>query len=90
MGVEAMRAYAEEPNRLNRERRASADRWRDELMKVEQRIQGLVEAVRSAKMRLRHTTREAIAQLLSAIQLEIGDERTSGRSDWRRNRASTK
>jgi site-specific DNA recombinase len=35
--AEAMRAYAEERNRLNRERRASGDGWRAELAKVEGR-----------------------------------------------------
>ena len=30
----AMRAYAEEMNRLNRERRANADGWNVELMKI--------------------------------------------------------
>jgi site-specific DNA recombinase len=41
-----MRAYAEELNRLNRERRASGDAWRAELVKVEKPIQGIVEAVK--------------------------------------------
>jgi DNA invertase Pin-like site-specific DNA recombinase len=44
--AEAMRAYAEELNRLNRERRASGDAWRTELAKVEKQIQGIVEAVK--------------------------------------------
>jgi site-specific DNA recombinase len=44
--AEAMRAYAEETNRLNRERRASGDGWRAELAKVEKQIQGMVEAIK--------------------------------------------
>lgn len=44
--AQAMRAYAEEMNRLNRERRASGDAWRAELAKVEKQIQGIVEAVK--------------------------------------------
>jgi site-specific DNA recombinase len=41
-----MRAYAEEMNRLNRERRASGDAWRAELAKVEKQIQVMIEAVK--------------------------------------------
>jgi hypothetical protein len=41
-----MRAYAEETNRLNRERRASGDACRAELGKVEKQIQGIVEAIK--------------------------------------------
>ena len=44
--AEGMRAYAEEVNRLNRERRASGDTWRAELAKVERQIQGMVEAIK--------------------------------------------
>src|SRR6202008_4375243 len=39
--AEAMRAYAEEMNRLNRERRARGDGWRAELAKIEKQIQGI-------------------------------------------------
>ena len=42
---EAMRAYAEETNRLNRERRSNGDAWRTELAKVEKQIAGIVEAI---------------------------------------------
>jgi site-specific DNA recombinase len=44
--AEAMRAYAEEMNRLNRERRARGDGWRAELAKIEKQIQGIVEAIK--------------------------------------------
>jgi site-specific DNA recombinase len=44
--AEAMRAYAEETNRLNRERRANGDTWRAELAKIERQIQGMVEAIK--------------------------------------------
>ncbi len=35
---DAMRAYAEETNRLNRERRSNGDSWKAELVKVEKQI----------------------------------------------------
>ncbi|MEY9425518.1 site-specific DNA recombinase [Bradyrhizobium ottawaense] len=44
--AEAMRAYAEEMNRLNRDRRARGDAWRAELAKVEKQIHGMVEAIK--------------------------------------------
>lgn len=44
--AEAMRAYAEEMNRLNRERRSRGESWRAELAKVEKQIQGMVEAIK--------------------------------------------
>lgn len=42
---EAMRAYAQETNRLNRERRANGDAWKVELTKVEKQIAQIVEAI---------------------------------------------
>ena len=42
---EAMRAYAQETNRLNRERRSNGDAWRTELAKVEKQIAQIVEAI---------------------------------------------
>mgnify|MGYP001045757439 CR=1 FL=1 len=42
---EAMRAYAQETNRLNRERRSNGDAWRTELGKIEKQITGIVEAI---------------------------------------------
>jgi DNA invertase Pin-like site-specific DNA recombinase len=42
----AMRAYAEETNRLNREHRSNDDAWRIELAKVEKQIHGIVEAIK--------------------------------------------
>ncbi|MBF2717714.1 recombinase family protein [Agrobacterium vitis] len=43
----AMRAYAEEMNRRNRERRSSADTWKAELAKVEKDIRGIIEAIKA-------------------------------------------
>jgi site-specific DNA recombinase len=45
VAAEAMRAYAEETNRLNRERRSSGDAWRMELAKVEKAIAGVISAI---------------------------------------------
>ena len=42
---EAMRAYAEETNRLNREHRANGNGWRAELIKVEKAIRGIIAAI---------------------------------------------
>lgn len=45
IAAEAMRAYAEETNRLNRERRSNGDAWQVELAKVEKQIAQIVEAI---------------------------------------------
>ncbi|RJL07393.1 recombinase family protein [Paracoccus aestuarii] len=47
IAADAMRAYAEEMNRLNRERRANSDAWRTELAKVEKDIRGMIEAIKA-------------------------------------------
>jgi site-specific DNA recombinase len=46
VAAEAMRAYAEETHRQNRERRSSGDMWRTELAKVEKQIGGIIEAIK--------------------------------------------
>jgi site-specific DNA recombinase len=43
---DAMRAYAEETNRLNRERRSNGDAWKAELAKIEKQIRGIIEAIK--------------------------------------------
>ena len=45
IAADAMRAYAEETNRLNRERRSNGDAWQAELAKVEKQIAQIVEAI---------------------------------------------
>jgi len=40
-----MRAYAEETNRLNRERRANGNAWRRELEKTERELEKAVDAI---------------------------------------------
>src|SRR6185437_4910029 len=46
VAAEAMQAYAEETNRLNRERRSNGDAWRVELAKIEKQIRGIIEAIK--------------------------------------------
>jgi site-specific DNA recombinase len=46
VAAEAIRAYAEETNRLNREHRSNGDAWRTELVKVEKQIAGIIEAIK--------------------------------------------
>ena len=45
VAAEAMRAYAEETNRLNRERRSNADAWQSELISVGKQITQIVDAI---------------------------------------------
>ena len=45
VAAESMLAYAEETNRLNRERRSNGDAWQAELAKIEKQIAQIVEAI---------------------------------------------
>ncbi|WP_343211106.1 recombinase family protein, partial [Brucella sp. 10RB9214] len=45
VAAEAMRAYAEETNRLNRERRSNSDAWKAELQKIERELEKAVDAI---------------------------------------------
>ena len=45
MAAEAMRAYAEETNRLNRERRASGEGHRSELAKIHRTLKQMLSAI---------------------------------------------
>lgn len=45
VAAEAMRAYAEETNRLNRERRSNGDAWRTELQKTDRELEKAVDAI---------------------------------------------
>jgi hypothetical protein len=47
---EAMCAYAEETNRLNRERRSSGDAWKAELVKIAKEIRGIIEAIKAGML----------------------------------------
>ena len=45
VAAEAMRAYAEETNRLNRARRVNSDAWKAELSKVEKDLEKAIDAI---------------------------------------------
>ncbi len=65
---EAMRAYAEETNRLNRERRSSGDAWQAELVKVEKQIRGIIEAIKAGMF---HESMKAEMDTLEARKIEL-------------------
>lgn len=65
---EAMRAYAEETNRLNRERRSSGDAWKAELVKVEKQICGIIEAIKAGMF---HESMKAEMDTLEARKTEL-------------------
>ncbi len=65
---EAMRAYAEETNRLNRERRSSGDAWKAELMKIEKQIRGIIEAIKAGMF---HDSMKAEMDTLEARKTEL-------------------
>lgn len=68
---DAMRAYAEETNRLNRERRSNGDSWKAELVKVEKQIAQIVEAIADGmyhpSMKEKMTGLEARKEELTAL-----------------------
>ncbi len=68
---DAMRAYAEETNRLNRERRSNGDSWKAELVKVEKQIAQIVEAIADGmyhpSMKEKMTGLEARREELTAL-----------------------
>nr|WP_210105635.1 recombinase family protein [Neorhizobium galegae] len=65
---EAMRAYAEETNRLNRERRSSGDAWKAELAKIEKQIRGIIEAIKAGMF---HESMKAEMDTLEARKVEL-------------------
>ncbi|MBX3640969.1 MAG: recombinase family protein [Nitrosomonas sp.] len=65
---EAMRAYAEETNRLNRERRSSGDAWKAELIKIEKQIRGIIEAIKAGMF---HESMKAEMDTLEARKTEL-------------------
>ncbi|WP_440983396.1 recombinase family protein [Shinella sumterensis] len=65
---EAMRAYAEETNRLNRERRSSGDAWKAELVKIEKQIRGIIEAIKDGMF---HESMKAEMDTLEARKTEL-------------------
>ena len=66
----AMRAYAEETNRLNRERRSNGDTWKAELVKVEKQIRGIIEAIKEGMF---HPSMKGEMDALEARKAELTD-----------------
>ena len=73
----AMRAYAEETNRLNRARRSNGDAWRVELEKTERELEKAVDAILAGipplKLKDRIEMLEARAEL-TALLAEAPDD----------------
>ena len=68
VAAEAMRAYAEETNRLNRERRSNGDAWKAELAKVEKQIRGIIEAIKAGMF---HPSMKGEMDALEARKAEL-------------------
>ena len=68
VAAEAMRAYAEETNRLNRERRSSGDAWKAELAKVEKQIRVIIEAIKEGMF---HPSMKGEMDTLEARKAEL-------------------
>ncbi|PRD40515.1 recombinase family protein [Phyllobacterium phragmitis] len=68
VAAEAMRACAEETNRLNRERRSSDDAWKADLVKVEKQIRGIIEAIKAGMF---HESMKAEMDALEARKSEL-------------------
>ena len=60
--------YAEETNRLNRERRSSGDAWKAELVKIEKQIRGIIEAIKAGMF---HESMKAEMDTLEARKAEL-------------------
>lgn len=65
---DAMRAYTEETNRLNRDRRSNGDAWKAELLKVEKQIRGIIEAIKAGMF---HTSMKGEMDTLEARKEEL-------------------
>ncbi|REF73547.1 recombinase family protein [Paracoccus versutus] len=71
VAAEAMRAYAEETNRLNRERRSNGDSWKAELVKVEKQIRGIIEAIKEGMF---HPSMKGEMDALEARKAELTEQ----------------
>lgn len=78
VAAEAMRAYAEETNRLNREHRSSGDAWRAELVKVEKQTRSIIEAIKEGifhpSMKGEMTALEARKAELTALLADVRED----------------
>lgn len=68
VAAEAMRAYAEETNQLNRERHSNCDAWKAELVKVDKQIRGIIEAINAGMF---HESMKADMDTLEARKAEL-------------------
>ncbi|TCP38015.1 recombinase family protein [Rhodovulum marinum] len=68
VAAEAMRAFAEETNRLNSERRSSGAAWQVELGKIDKQIQGIIEAIKAGMF---HESMKAEMDVLEARKAEL-------------------
>ncbi|WP_319798705.1 recombinase family protein [Nitrobacter sp.] len=81
IAAEAMRACAEETNRLNRERRSNSDSWKAELVRVEKQIRGIIEAIKegmyqpsmNAAMDALEARKEELSELLTDVPQDAPD-----------------
>ena len=79
MAAEAMRAYAEETNRLNRERRASGEGHRSELAKIHRTLKQMLSAIEEGghtrgmteRMRELETREDVLKELLAQEPADI-------------------
>ncbi len=81
VAAEAMRAYAEETNRLNRERRSNGEAWKMELQKIERDLEKAVDAILAGappltlkeRMEKSEARKVELTALLSDIPEEVPD-----------------
>ena len=81
VAAEAMRAYAEETNKLNRERRSSGDAYRSELAKIERTLKQMLNVIEEGgytrgmtdRMRELEAREDALRELLAQTPVDIPD-----------------
>ncbi len=81
IAAEAMRACAEETNRLNRERRSNSNSWKAELVRVEKQIRGIIVAIKEgmyqpsmkAEMDALEDRKKALTELLTDVPDDTPD-----------------
>ncbi|OIQ93612.1 hypothetical protein GALL_244600 [mine drainage metagenome] len=81
VAAEAMRAYAEETNKLNRERRSSGEAYRTELAKIERTLKQMLNVIEEGgytrgmtdRMRELEAREDALRELLAQTPVDIPD-----------------
>ena len=78
VAAEAMRAYAEEMNRLNRERRSNGDSWRAEIEKTDRELEKAIDAILAGvpplKLKDRMEKLEARKAELTTLLADVPDD----------------